>query len=136
MYFNGANLVSGGSDRSYNQYVQVLSKESEKFSPIDLKGTMTINNGTIIEAQVTNTSNEDINSGKVMAVIFEDLGTSQYHYVVRDILAPVSITTLPPQASEKYSLKSGAVIQNAKTVLYVQLNSGEILQSVLLSPPG
>ena len=135
MFFDGGNSVVGGSDKSYNQYSTVVTAELAKRSPATIGGVITFTSGISIDATVTNASSNDISGVKLMAVIYEDIGTSEHHYVVRDILQPIAIANLSPQNPQKFSLKSSlSSTSGLKAVLYLQTQSGEIIQSTLVIP--
>jgi hypothetical protein len=129
MFFNGGNMITGGSDESYNQYSKVISTESAKKSQVNISGTFEANS---VNASVTNLGSGEIKNVKLMAVTFENLGTSEHRYTVREILTPNSIAILQSRVAQKFSFKPGSTGSNIKIVLFLQSASGEILQSALV----
>jgi len=81
---------------------------------------------------VTNISDNNITDVKVMAVVYEDLGTDEHHYVVRDMQTLSTIANLTPGSTQQFTLSSNysGNLSNLKAVFFLQLPSGEILQSV------
>lgn len=123
----------GGSDQSYNQQTPVINKELAKSASVTISGSMTLSGGIAISVSVNNITSANIASVKLMAVVYEDLGTDEHHYLVRDIIAPTAIASLPPGIEQKYNLKSSYTgsTTNLKAVVYIQASTGEILQAAL-----
>ncbi len=134
MFFNGGNSVVGGSASSYSQYSTVVNKELKKPSSVSIVGVITSSGGTIsLDVTVTNISDSHITNIKLMAVVYEDVGTDEHHYVVRDILPPSEIASLSPGETQKFSLSSDfpGSLSSLKAVLFLQSPSGQVLQSAI-----
>jgi hypothetical protein len=134
MFFNGGNETVGGGEGNYNQYKTMVSSLLTRQSFIRIVGQMTASGGSIsIKATVINSGNNPITDVKFMAVVYEDIGTEEHHYVVQDILPPSEVISLAPAASREFSLNSDFLgsSPNLKVVLFLQATSGEILQAAL-----
>ena len=97
---------------------------------------MTISGSSInLSSTVSNTGGSAIDNVKLMAVLFEDIGTAEHHYVVRDILRPTIISSLAQGTQQQFNLVSDyrgdSVI--LKAVLFLRSSSGQILQAVLVT---
>ncbi len=66
-------------------------------------------------------------------VLYEDQGTGEHHYTVRDIVTPLNIASLAAGASQDLSAKSSYTGSTTKlsAVVYVKASNGEILQAAL-----
>jgi hypothetical protein len=138
IFFNGGNSTVGGGSSSgcYDRYKPIVNTETAKISPVNLTGTMTVNGSSItINSTVINTGTSSITNAKLMAVLVEDIGTAEHHYVVRDILTPSAINSLAPGAQQTFNpnITYSGTTTNLKAVLFVQSSSGTILQSVLVT---
>lgn len=137
MFFNGGNVITGGSDQSYSQYSKLLSSmtsaDSAKKSQVNISSSFSTAESSPLNASVTNLGSSEIKSAKLMAVTFEDLGTSEHHYTVREILTPASVSSLQPGTAQKFSFKPGAAGSNLKAVIFLQLSTGEVLQATLVN---
>jgi hypothetical protein len=133
MYFDGGNVVMGGSDSSYDQQTAVINRELAKTPPVAIVSTMVTSGSLKVSATITNTSNSSIFNSKLYVVIFEDLGTSEHHFTVRDIATPVTVTGLLPGTSQQFTVNSSySESKNAiKAVVYLKASNGEILQAAL-----
>ena len=133
MFFNGGNVVMGGWDGCYDAYSAVINEELIKPVSAAIAGTMTTGSNTLsFNVVVTNISDNNITDVKVMAVVYEDLGTDEHHYVVRDMQTLSTIANLTPGSTQQFTLSSNysGNLSNLKAVFFLQLPSGEILQSV------
>ena len=130
MFFNGGNMITGASDESYNQYSKVISAESAKKSQVYISGAFEANS---VNASVTYLGNGEIKNVKLMAVTFENSGTPEHRYTVREILPPVSVSALQSRVTQKFNFKPGSTGSNIKIVLFLLSASGEILQSTLVN---
>ena len=136
MFFNGGNSVGGGWSGCYDQYKAVVNTELAKGSYATIAGTMTISGNSItLNSTVSNTGGSHITNVKLMAVLFEDLGAAEHHYVVRDILTPSVIGSLAPGTQQQFHLSSDyrGVATNLKAVLFLRSSSGQIIQAVLVT---
>jgi hypothetical protein len=134
MFFNGGNLVKGGGEGSYNKYSTIVSQELKKTCPASMAGGMTFSGNAIsLKAAATNISNSSITDAKMIAVVYEDLGTDEHHYVVRDIRTLSKIATLAPGATQQFTLSSSlsGSLSKMRAVFILQSSSGQVLQSVL-----
>jgi hypothetical protein len=89
--------------------------------------------GIRISAAVQNIASAAMTDAKLKVVLYEDLGTDEHHYVVRDILPPVTISGLQSGATQNFTLSSSysGTTGNLNAVVFVQTPSGEILQAAL-----
>ena len=134
MFFNGGNSVVGGSSGSYGQYSAVVNKELTKQGSVSIVGVMTSRGGTIsLDITVTNISDSHITNVKLMAVVYEDLGIDEHHYVVRDILPPYEIASVSSRQKQTFSLSADfpGSLTSLKAVVFLQSPSGQVLQSAI-----
>ncbi len=130
VFFNGGNLVSGGSDKSYGMYLEVIKKELEKPSPTTIVVTAgTANNEPAITFKVTNISHADLQAVALKVVFYEDIGTNEHHYVVRDILQPLAIDLLPAGNTRVFNITSSTSRQAIKGVVFLQDVAQEVYQA-------
>ncbi|XUX00699.1 MAG: hypothetical protein TUN42_01585 [Dehalogenimonas sp.] len=133
MYFNGGNLVMGGTDSSYTQQKAVIDRELAKPPSVAVASTMKTDGGITVTATVTNTSSAAVTNAKFYVVLFEDLGFDEHRYTVRDIPAPVAAVNLAPGESQQFNVSSAyaGAAANLKAVAYLKSSNGEILQAAL-----
>ena len=133
MYFNGANLVVGGSNASYSQQKTVLDKELAKTPSAAIAATLKTTGGITISATISNTGAAAITDAKLYVVLYEDLGADEHRYTVRDILAPAAVASLAPGVTREFSFSSSYTgsTANLNTVVYLKAADGEILQAAL-----
>ena len=134
IFFNGGNSVVGGGSSNYDQYSNVVNRELAKQSSVSIAGVMTSSGGTLsLDVTITNISDSPITGVKLMAVIYEDIGTEEHHYVVRDILPPSEIASLSAGETQTFSLSSDSLdnLPSLRAVLFLQSSSGEVLQSAM-----
>ena len=97
---------------------------------------MTISGSSVnLSSTVSNTGSSPIDNVKLLAVLFEDIGTAEHHFVVRDILTPTTISSLASGSQQQFILVSdyrGDSV-NLKAVLFLRSSSGQILQAVLVT---
>ncbi|PPD59211.1 hypothetical protein [Dehalogenimonas etheniformans] len=133
MYFNGGNLVMGGTDSSYAQQRVVIERELAKPPAVAIVSTMKTGGGITVTATVTNISAAAVTNAKFYVVLFEDLGFDEHYYTVRDIPAPVSAVNLAPGESRQFNISSAysGTATTIKAVVYLKASNGEILQATL-----
>ena len=135
MAFNGGNLLVGaGSDLSaYNQQTTKINQELAKTPAVAIGASMSLSGGIDIKVQVSNTSSAAITGARLYIVLYEDLGTGEHHYTVREIGTPQTIASLAPGANQELSATSGYTGSTAKlnAVVYLKASNGEILQAAL-----
>ncbi len=131
MFFNGGNSVVGGGTGSYGQYSAVVNKELTKQGSLTIGGVMTSSGGRIsIDVTIANTSVNDISNVKLIAVVYEDLGIDEHHYVVRDILPPSEIASVSSGQKQTFNLSADfpGSLSSLKAVVFLQSPSGQVLQ--------
>jgi hypothetical protein len=136
MFFDGGNSVSGGWSGCYDQYKTVVNTEIAKGSFVIINGTMTVSGSSInLSSTVSNTGSSPIANVELMVVLFEDIGTAEHHYVVRDILTPSAISSLAQGTQQQFNMVSDyrGDSANLKAVLFLRLSSRQILQAVLVT---
>ncbi len=135
IFFNGGNLVVGGSSASYNQQTTEIERELAKTPSVAIVATLNLSGAITVTATLTNTSNTAISNARLFVVLYEDLGTDEHHYTVRDIVAPVTIANLAPGATQQFSINSSYTgsTANLNAVVYLKATNGEILQTALAS---
>jgi len=111
---------------------KILNETSEaSFIPVTIptSGKITAN------GKLKNVSNKAIENARLYAVIYEDIGTSRYHYVVRDITPATTISKLTPGNTLEFSLASN-ISYNKNRKYYVviilkSIDTGMVLQSFM-----
>ncbi len=133
MFFNGGNLLLGGSESSYNKQTTAIERELAKTPPVAIAATISFSGGITVDATFTNTSNATVSDGNLYVVLYEDLGNDEHHYTVRDILEPQDIASLAAGASQQLSVTSNysGGTANLHAVVYIKASDGEILQAAL-----
>jgi hypothetical protein len=133
MYFNGKNLVSGGSTGSYAQQTAVIDRELAKTPSVAIGASMSLSGGITVNITVSNTSTAVVTTVKLYVILYEDLGIDEHHYTVRDIVTPLTLPSLAPGASQDLSAKSSYTgsTTTLNAVVYVKASNGEILQAAL-----
>jgi len=123
----------GGSDSSYDQQTTVINKELAKTPSVAIVASMNTSADMAISATVGNTSTSAVLNAKLYVVIYEDLGLSEHHFTVRDIVAPVTVSNLSPGVSQQFNAVSSysGSKSNLKAVVYLKASNGEILQAAL-----
>jgi hypothetical protein len=131
IFFDGANALMGGSNASYDQQTPVINTELSKPAAVAVSSVMKVSGGITVEVDLTNLSGGLISGAKLRVVLYEDLGTDEHHFCVRDILSPVTISTMKSGDSAHFSVKSNYPGSTAKlgAVVYVQTSNGEVLQA-------
>jgi hypothetical protein len=132
LMFDGITPVMGGSTGSYNQQSTTISKELAKRAVIGL--TITSKSDGTSSVSVANLSGAGISNAKLMAVVYQDLGTDEHHFVVREILPPV-VLSMAPGAQQSFDFKSTYEGANLNTVTFVQAGNGEVLQAAAAANP-
>lgn len=137
MYFNGGNVIMGGGNSSYDQQTVVINRELAKTPPVAIISSMNASGSIVVSATITNTSSSTITDAKLYVVIYEDLGTDEHHFTVRDTATPITVANLPSGASQQFSVNSGYTGSkaNLKAVVYLKASTGEILQAALGAAP-
>jgi len=89
--------------------------------------------GISVTVKITNTGASVVANAKLYVVLYEDLGTDEHHYTVRDILTPLTLGSLAPGATQQLSASSTYSGSTAKlnAVVYLKSSTGEILQAAL-----
>jgi hypothetical protein len=134
MLFDGTESVVGSSSvsNSYGRYKTVIDRELAKANSLTIKANMISDgSGITLDISLTNTGNDAISGIKLMAVVYEDLGTDAHHYVVRDMLTPENVSVSPGQQREFNLTSTLTGIQNPQVVVFLQSASHQILQSTL-----
>ncbi|KTB48111.1 hypothetical protein [Dehalogenimonas alkenigignens] len=135
IYFDGGNPVIGaGSELSaYNAQTSKIAAALAKPPAVALSATVSFSGGITVTAAATNTGSSTVSGLKLYVVIYEDLGTAEHHYTVRDVLSPVAIVSLASGAVQQFSVKSsyGGSQSNLQAVVFIKSASGEVLQVAL-----
>ena len=137
MIFNGEEVVRGSasSSSSYEKYKTIINRELLGISVLVIKAAMTSNGNSLsIQIDIENLSSSDLTNAALMAVIYEDLGVDKQHYIVRDMM-PSEIISVSARQQQTFNLTSdyGSNPSHFKAVVFLQLTSGQILQSTLAS---
>ncbi len=132
----GSNAVVGGSTGTQNQYDRLIQAELAKPWTVELSGTASAGAGISTEVAVTNLGSTALSNTTLNAVIYEDMGAEQHHFVVQDILAPVNIASLAPQVAQQFKFKSDLTgnLSAKAVVIFLKAQSGEILQAFQINP--
>ena len=131
---NGVKQVLGGSSGSYNQQTTAIEKEAAKGAAVTLSVPSSFSPESAAGVTVTNVSGFDISNAKLMAVVYEDLGKDEHHYLVREVLAPV-VFSLPSGSSQNYEFTARYQGKNLNLVVFIQAANGEVLQAAATDNP-
>jgi hypothetical protein len=135
IFFNGANPVIGaGSEAAaYASQTTVINKELAKVPAVAITATMSTSGGIKVSVNLTNVSAAAITNAKLYVVLYEDIGTAEHHYLVRDIVTPQNITSLAAGGSQQFTASSTYAGSTTKlnAVVFVRASNGEVLQAVL-----
>ena len=135
IFFDGANpIIGAGSETSaYAAQTAAITKELAKAPTAAITAGMTVSGGIKVTAIITNTSSAAINIAQLRVVLYEDIGTSEHHYAVRDILTPLAVASLAPGASQQFTVPStySGSTANLNAVVFMQASNGDILQAAL-----
>jgi thiol-disulfide isomerase/thioredoxin len=137
--FNGSRSVVGSASmsNSYQRYVAVINTELAKAPPVTVKATMTASGTQVsLDINVGNSGISGITDAELIAVVYEDTGTEEHHYIVRDMLRS-SISSIAPDEQQTFNLSADfpGGISRLKAVAFVQLPSHLVLQSTLAAAP-
>jgi hypothetical protein len=135
IYFNGANPILGaGSESSaYSAQTAKINAELAKAPLVAVTATMSISGGIKVNVNLANTGTAGVTGAKLYVVLYEDIGTAEHHYVVRDIVTPLNITSLAAGGSQQLAASSAYTGATTKlnAVVFVRASNGEILQAAL-----
>ena len=135
--FDGANpLIGAGSEASaYTTQGAAINKELAKAPVVAITATMSVSGGIKISVTIANTGSAAISSARLRVVLYEDIGTSEHHYAVRDIVTPMAISNLAAGGGQQFTATStyagGTARLNA--VVFVEASNGDTLQAALAS---
>ena len=149
-YFNGLNQTVHHDDSSYNNYKNAIDEELEKPVQISISASATKDSSIKsinITGNIQNIGNNTFSNIIIGAMIYEnsvslivpDKPTYTVNHVVRDILAPVQVSSLSSKETCDFSftadsedLKNVDNFNNLHIVVYVQApnsSTKEILQA-------
>jgi hypothetical protein len=135
IFFNGASpLIGAGSEASaYAAQTAAINKELAKTPVAAITATMSVSGGIKVNATVGNTGASAISGAQLRVVIVEDVGASEHHYVVRDIMSPLVIGTLSPGIGRQFTASSSYSGNTARlsAVVFIEASNGDILQAAL-----
>jgi len=139
IFFNGTQTVVGSASvsSSYQRYGAVINKELAKEPPLTIEAVMTASaTGISLSIEVENTGNDSITRAELIAVVYEDTGTAEHHYIVRDMLRS-AISSIASGEKQAFSLSANfpGGTSKLKAVAFVQLPSHQVLQSTLAAAP-
>jgi hypothetical protein len=126
VYFNGENPVLGGGDTSplYSMYLSRVNAELTINSTVSMTGTLSPADNQV-KLILTNKSSSAINGAQLVGVAYTDLGTTEHHFVVRDITT--SKMNLAAGGTGQYSV---SLEVPGSIVVFLKDASGSILQSL------
>ena len=136
VFFNVQNRTEGA--RSYDEYKEIVESELSQDAAVALSAMSSISSDVAnIDATVTNRGDGVIEDARVMFVVYEDMGDSGHHYVVRDIVAS-PLDALFVGESRDFNAVSDALfwcdMSNAEVAVFVQSITGAVLQATLAKP--
>ena len=129
--FNGVNKIFGAV--SYSQYRDKINSLLLAPSHVSLAASMTYTDQMYIDVSATDLGASSVSNATLTAVIYQDIGTSQHHYVVRQMLSDKLTSPLEQSSTQQFHFTSQISRANAylRVVVFLQAQSGQILQSVL-----
>lgn len=131
--FNGAsgNQALLGP-KSYEIYLNRVNLLKEQQSTLVIESAVTVTTPLSTSVKLYNLDNASLDGARVYGVIYQDLGTSENHFVVRDI-TPVQVFNLSSYTSATFELISTETDSpNTHIVIIVKSFSGLIVQSQLV----
>jgi hypothetical protein len=135
IYFNGANPILGaGSEASaYSAQTAKINAELAKAPQVAVTATMSTLGGIKVNVNLANTGSAAVTGAKLYVVLYEDIGTAEHHYVVRDIVTPLNISSVAVGGSQQLTASSSYAGSTAKlnAVVFVRASNGEVLQAAL-----
>jgi len=135
IFFNGASpLIGAGSESSaYTAQTAAINKELAKAPQVAIAGTMSTSSGIKVNVSIGNTGSAAISGAQLRVVLYEDIGTGEHHYAVRDILTPLVIGALAPGDGRQFTATSAYSGSTAKlnAVIFIEASNGDILQAAL-----
>lgn len=124
----GQNALLGPQDET--KYTTEIEKRLGASSTAMIEASMTEASLMTAAVKLTNLSTNALGNIRLYAVVYEDLGTSHNHYLVRDI-TPIESFTLSGHTTVSFELVSNVADSSAKhMVVILKSTSGTILQSV------
>ncbi len=134
--FDGARWQMASTDDLYEQQAAPIEAAMAKEAPLSLSLTAGFGEGGIaLDITAQNMSSAVISGAELRAVVYEDLGRQERHYVARDVMPPISMAELAPGVEQQYEMVSSYSGSNLNVAVFVQAASGEGLQAVATDRP-
>ena len=135
LLFNGGHLLIGSTEGSYVKQSTVIEQELAKVPSLAMVAASELSTSAAIDVTMTNTGTLAILNSTLFFVLYEDLGTDEYHYTVREIIDPQAIPSLEAGVTKQVSVTSSYAgnMTNIYVVVYLKGSNGEILQAALAS---
>ena len=89
-----------------SRYKSEIDKIIGQKSQVYIDATINENNRMAANVRLTNVSEEALENLELFAVVYQDMGQSQYHYVVKDLTPTIFISLLDSGATTSYELAS------------------------------
>lgn len=137
VYFNGPQNAAGLE--SYDEYGSRVNDERAKESSIVITVDKAVSGSKLaVNAEVLNGDGGAVIDSDVWFVLYEDVGSSEKHYVVLDIERGGAVDSLPEGGTESFSEEfdlSDSETGNVEAVVFLQSagSSREVLQAALAS---
>jgi hypothetical protein len=131
--FNGAsgNQALLGP-KSYDVYLGRVNLLKEQLSTLAIEAVVTRTAPLSASVKLYNLDTDSLDGARVYGVVYQDLGTPENHYVVRDI-TPVQVFNLPSFKGASFDIESTEMDSpNTHLVIIVKSFSGLIVQSLLV----
>ena len=142
VYFNGPQNEAGleSSERDYyEEYKSRVDSERAKGASIIITAERSVSDDTLaVNVEVHNGGDSAVSDSEVWFVLYEDLGSSEKHYVVLAIESGGTVDNLPAGGTESFSEEldlSDSETGNVEAVVFLQSagSSREVLQAALAS---
>jgi hypothetical protein len=125
----GQNIIMGPKD--YQTYLDRVNSLKFQKSTVLLSATVYDGGYMTADVEVTNLSSAALDNAKIYAVVYKDVGKSEYHYVVEDITPVFEISHLQKGQTESFTLKSSIYNTSMRHMaVIIKSSSGTIIQSL------
>lgn len=131
--FNGRQNVAVGAD-SYDKYKSRVDSEKANGTSIAITAVKTVSGSkTTIDAEIQNTSASEMNDVEVWFAVYDDLGSSLKHYVVRALESGGTIDTMSAGETRSFSQDFDlldANMPNVEAVVFLQNTDSKTMEVI------
>ena len=130
MVLNGQGILYSVQDKL--RYMTEINKLLDASSTVMIEANMAADTRMAVSVELTNLSTQALGNVRLYAVVYEDLGISHNHYLVKDIQS-VPLFTLAGRSTATFDLASDVLTSPARhMVILLKSTSGVILQALFV----